>query len=107
MTDWAALIAGTQKDNPHLEPNLHDLLPLIRDIDGEVGTRGTPYPATLRCIVAMSSKADPNLASKLRDFDVPTPKSADDLLSAYTHNGGGNWAALGMAAAAWLQSLRS
>ncbi|MEI2786279.1 MAG: hypothetical protein V9E82_11370 [Candidatus Nanopelagicales bacterium] len=107
MTDWAALIAGTQKDNPHLEPNLHDLLPLVRDINGEVGTRGMPYPATLRCIVALCSKAVPDLAVKLKDIDVPTPASADDLLVAYTHNGGGNWGALGMAAAAWLQSLQS
>lgn len=104
MTDWAALIADTQKDNPHLEPNLHDLLPLIRDVNGEVGTRGTPYPATLRCIVALCAKAEPDLASRLGTIEVPAPRSADDLLVAYTHNGGGNWGALGMAAAAWLSS---
>ena len=101
------MIAGTQKDNPHLEPNLHDLLPLVRDINGEVGTRGTPYPATLRCIVALCSKAEPDLADQLKTIDVPTPHSADDLLVAYTRNGAGNWGALGVAAAAWLLSLES
>lgn len=105
MTDWAALIADTQKDNPHLEPNLHDLLPLVRDVDGEVGKRGAPYPATLRCIVALCSKADPDLAGKLKDNVEPAAASADDLLVAYTQGGGGNWTALGMSAAAWLQSL--
>lgn len=104
MTDWAALIAGTRKDNPHLEPNLHDLLPLVRDVDAEVRTRGNPYPATLRCIVALCSKADPDLAVKLDDIDVAVPTSADDLLVAYSHGGGGNWTALGLAAAAWLQA---
>ncbi len=107
MTDWAALIAGTQKDNPHLEPNLHDLLPLVRDVDAEVGKRGNPYPATLRCIVALCSKADPELATTLHSIDVPVPGSADDLLVAYAHGGGGNWTALGIAAAAWLQDISS
>ena len=105
MTDWALLIAGTQKDNPHLEPNLHDLLPLVRDVDGEVGKRGTPYPATLRCIVALCSKAAPDLAEQLKSLDVPAPRTADDLLVAYTTGGGGNWNALGLAAAAWLQAV--
>lgn len=107
MTDWAALIADTQKDNPHLEPNLHDLLPLVRDVDGEVGKRGAPYPATLRCIVALCSKAVPDLGAQLADNDVASPATADDLLVAYTQGGGGNWTALGMTAAAWLQSLDS
>lgn len=105
MTDWASLIADTQKDNPHLEPNLHDLLPLVRDVHAEVGKRGAPYPATLRCIVALCSKAAPDLAADLDDIDVATPNSADDLLVAYTHGGGGNWTALGMSAAAWLEAV--
>lgn len=103
MTDWVALIAETRKNNPHLEPNLHDLLPLIRDVDGEVGKRGTPYPATLRCIVALCSKADPGLAERIGTVDVPAPASADDLLVAYCQGGGGDWGALGLAAAAWLE----
>jgi hypothetical protein len=106
MTDWAALIASTQKDNPHLEPNLHDLLPLVRDVDGEVRKRAMPYPATLRCIVALCAKADPDLATVLDDLEGSAPTSADDLLVAYTRGGGGNWSALGMAAAAWLQVVQ-
>lgn len=104
MTDWATLIAETRKDNPHLEPNLHDLLPLVRDVDGEVAKRGRPYPATLRCIVALCSKADPELAVRLASAAVPVPATADDLLVAYTEGGGGNWTALGLAAAAWLEA---
>jgi hypothetical protein len=104
MTDWAALIADTQKDNPHLEPNLHDLLPLVRDVDAETRKRGNPYPATLRCIVALCSKADPELPERLSELDGAAPRSADDLLVAYCRGGGGDWTALGLAAAAWLQS---
>lgn len=100
MTDWAALVAQTQKDNPHLEPNLHDLLPLIRDADAEVRRRGAPYPGTLRCIVTVCAKADPELVQAL-PTDTAVPSTADDLLAAYS---GGNWRALGLAAAAWLQA---
>ena len=102
MTDWAAVVADTQRDNPHLEPNLHDLLPLIRDADAEVGRRGTPYPGTLRCIVTVCAKADPGLVPALADGTPEPPATANDLLAAYA---GGDWRALGMAAAAWLQAV--
>lgn len=106
MTDWATIIAETQAGNPHLEPNLHDLLPLIRDVDGEVAKRGAPYPATLRCIVALCAKADPGLVEALAHSAEP-PTSADDLLVAYSMGGGGNWHALGQAAGAWLQAPKA
>lgn len=105
MTDWSALIAETQKDNPFLEPSLHDLLPLVRDVAGEVGKRGAPYPATLGCIVTLCAKVHPELITMLDETDVPVPSSADDLLVAYTNGGGGNWVSLGLAAGAWLRSL--
>ncbi|MEI2644099.1 MAG: hypothetical protein U0R28_04620 [Candidatus Nanopelagicales bacterium] len=101
MTDWAALVAQTQQDNPHLEPNLHDLLPLIRDADAEVRRRGMPYPGTLRCIVTICAKADSELVPALSENETPVPQTADDLLAVYA---GGNWRALGLAAAAWLQA---
>lgn len=101
MTDWAALVARTQQDNPHVEPNLHDLLPLIRDADAEVRRRGAPYPGTLRCLITVCAKADPNLLPALADNTTPVPKTADDLLAAYA---GGNWLALGLACGAWFQA---
>lgn len=101
MTDWAALVAQTQQDNPHLELNLHDLLPLIRDADAEVRRRGMPYPGTLRCIVTICAKADSELVPALSENETPVPQTADDLLAVYA---GGNWRALGLAAAAWLQA---
>lgn len=102
MTDWGLLIAQTQRDNPHLEPGLHDLLPLIRDADAEVGRRGAPYPGTLRCIVTVCAKADPELLRLLGTVPVEVPADAHDLLEAF---GGRDWRALGLAAGAWLQAV--
>jgi hypothetical protein len=101
MTDWARLVADTQRDNPHLEPDLHDLLPLIRDADAEVRRRGTPYPGTLRCIVTVCAKADPGLVAALASESTAPPQTADDLLAAYA---GGDWRALGLAAGSWLDA---
>jgi hypothetical protein len=102
MTDWGLLVSQTQRDNPHLEPDLHDLLPLIRDADAEVGRRGTPYPGTLRCIITVCAKADPDLLRLLGTEPVEVPADAYDLLAAFA---GGDWRALGHAAAAWLQAM--